>query len=558
MNKSIGLLLCSFVLLLSCQKKEPKNITYHISESQFKGAPALKISFQVEAVDTSEATSLFFQDTSWGEDSLYNTLSDISIVDGKGTIEMDRDSNRIVIHHPKNTGVLEVEYLLHQDTELPLDARKTYRPVIQPEYFSIYAHNMFMIPEHLKDTFDVSLFWEGFGDKYTIHNSFGSESRNQELKNMTRDKFHSAIFTGGDYRIHSMKIKNHDAFLAIRGEWKSINDDQIIELLTQTLRAQRNFWQDHSQSYFTITMLPFPYENGTSVQGTGLTNSFAVSASNNEFLDLERLAYLFNHELMHNWIGHTIQNEQEELQYWFSEGFTEYYTFKNIAENHILGLDREYFLKEMNNIIVQLYTSPVRNQPNSNINYTNFWSNYDYEKLPYYRGALYAFYLDLTISQKTNKQKNLNDLMQLILADAKGKDQKINSSYFVSKVKELTGEDITATHNNYIENGDLIDLKALFNMVGLESMTGAKTRYLGYSKDAENYITEIDAESEAYKAGLRQGDKLTGWSIYAEPDKEATIKRLRNGVESTLNFYPAKILPIEQLELTTENQKKLW
>ena len=114
---------------------------------------------------------------------------------------------------------------------------------------------------------------------------------------------------------------------------------------------QRDFWQDHSQKYFAVTMTPTHQENGSSYQGSGLTNSFATSASNNDNLDPEGLVYLFNHELQHNWTGHTIVNQNEEEQYWFSEGFTDYYTLKNIAKNKISDLDGDYFIKMFNQTI---------------------------------------------------------------------------------------------------------------------------------------------------------------------------------------------------------------
>ena len=195
-------------------------------------------------------------------------------------------------------------------------------------------------------------------------------------------------------------------------------EEDVFQVLEQTLTCQRNFWNDHSQNYFTVTMQPFPQENGSSFQGTGLTNSFATSVSNNDQTELGQMVYLFNHELMHNWIGHTIHNDNEEEQYWFSEGFTEYYTFKNIAKNKINGLDGTFFIDEFNRTIRDLYASSVTEAPNSEINYDNFWTNYEYSKLPYWRGAIFAFYLDQKIQQMSEGKQSLDDVMYQVYTDA--------------------------------------------------------------------------------------------------------------------------------------------
>ena len=56
-------------------------------------------------------------------------------------------------------------------------------------------------------------------------------------------------------------------------------------------------------------MIPTVQEQGSGFQGSGLTNSFATNATNNKYLEIEGLVYLFNHELQHNWTGHIIKND---------------------------------------------------------------------------------------------------------------------------------------------------------------------------------------------------------------------------------------------------------
>ena len=236
-------------------------------------------------------------------------------------------------------------------------------------------------------------------------------------------------------------------------------------------------------------MTPTYKKNGSSYQGSGLTNSFATTASNNDKLDPEGLIYLFNHELFHNWIGHTITNENEEQQYWFSEGFTEYYTIKNIAKNEINGLDKDYYIKKLNEFINVLYTSPVKEAPNSEITYDNFWSSWDYSNLPYKRGALFAFYLDHKIHKDSNGEKSLDNFMLSLKDDAVKNSQKINHEYFLKKVNAFLKEDITPFFDTHIEKGKLYNLHSIFQEFGYEFNPTTKIYDLGFTftEDKKSY-----------------------------------------------------------------------
>lgn len=274
---------------------------------------------------------------------------------------------------------MNLEYILKQDTEGDLTSKKMYRPVIQSEYFHVFSHSLFMIPlEYSEDKeleFDVSIEWKDFPEAYKFQNSFGTNQKIQNIKNTTEGEFIESVFLGGDYRTYSLDIKDNTVAFTTRGDWITFKDSTMLNVLDNTITAQRDFWKDHSQKYFSVNLSPTVEKQGSSFQGTGLNNSFDCSVSNSKYLEVEGLVYLFNHELLHNWIGHLIKNANEEEQYWFSEGFTEYYTNKNIAKYSIYELDKSYYIDKINEIIRLLYASPVKEAPNSEINYDNFWQS---------------------------------------------------------------------------------------------------------------------------------------------------------------------------------------
>jgi predicted metalloprotease with PDZ domain len=543
------------MLITSCSKNN--EVSYKISQINNKEGSHLKIAMEFK-VDKSGKTILLFQDKAWGQENLHNTISDF--VSEKATeIEIEKDSGWIVLKHPKSLNTINFSYILKQDSKLPITTKSTYRPVIQKEYFHIFSHNLFMIPKnyvpHSFSPFNVNLEWVGFDNNFNLVNSFGTNEPVQKIKNTNEDQFHSAIFTGGNYKPYILNINGNKAVLAIKGEWEIFKDSTMVTILEKTLQVQRDFWKDHSQKYFAVTMTPTHLERGSSFQGSGLTNSFATSASNNEYLELEGLLYLFNHELQHNWIGLLIKNDNEEEQYWFSEGFTDYYTIKNIAKNNINNLDESYFIKEFNQIVKALYISPVKEAPNKEINYTNFWTNHDYSKLPYRRGAVFAFYLDNKIKQDSNGEKSLDDLMLAIKDDAMLHAQKITHTYFVNKANQFLKEDLKPFFEKHIENGKLFDMVNIFNQFRFDYNHTSKAFDLGFTftKD-KKHIVEIDEKSNAYKAGLRMGDRITSRSYYRNnPNKEAFFKVKGKSYK----YFPVKESDIPTLKENQHNKTVL-
>ncbi|RNC92709.1 MAG: hypothetical protein ED555_06455 [Allomuricauda sp.] len=544
------------IFCIQCTQQPTPDISYRVSKIE-GNQPKLVVELSF-AADPSGTAIVNYPNNAWGQQNLHQGITDIALVDSAGEIEQHKDSGWFAIKHPKDLDSIRIRYALQQDFEF-ISSRETYRPIIQPEYFHVFSHNLFMVPKLGKDTVDISLNWDDFSEATLIHNSFGSKQRRQILRDMPLQLFGSAIFVGGDFRVYEDEIEGNKISLATRGDWIPFEEDSVMHVLKQTLQAQRAFWKDHSQEYFTVTMQPFTQEQGSSMQGTGLTNSFATSVSNNEFMNLELLIYLFNHELMHNWIGHTIENDNEEEQYWFSEGFTEYYTFKNIAKNRINGLDGSYFINSINETIRNLEGSPVKNAPNKEINYDNYWSNRDFGKLPYYRGSLFAFCLDLVLQQQSNGENSLDDLMRFLLEDTQLKEQKITNDYFLAAANKFFEEDIQPLFDAVIINGGDLPLAEIFEALELSYHAETDLFDMGFElSDDRKTITSVMPGSKAEESGLKTGDQLFSRSIwYGRVDKLIELGVKRNGVEKQISFYPIKKAKVPTLINSAENRASL-
>ncbi len=559
--KKVFISIVSLILftLISCQ--ESNKIDYSVSLHQTDSVANLLIDLSFKP-NKEGTTTLFFQDKAWGQENLHQVAKGLKIKDHVGEIIQQKDSNQFIIRHAKNLDKIHISYQIVQDTKEPIKLAETYRPIIQKKYFKVFSHNLFMLPEHLTEEgkkFTVEINWKEFDKDYKIANSFGYSKQQQKIENITREKFHSAFFAGGDFRIHPFKIDGNQVTFVIRGEWKAFQDSTMIQIIRKTLKTQRDFWKDHSQNYFSVAMLPTKLERGSEFQGSALTNSFLVSASNNEYLELDGLTYLLNHELQHNWNGNTILREKEEEHYWFSEGFTDYYTYKNIVTNRINNLDKSYYVDGINQIIRNLYISPVKEVPNKEINYKNFWSSHDYNKLPYRRGALFAFYLDHLIKKESKNQYSLDNVMLDFKNNAVEKGLKINHPYFIKTVNKYLQRDIKSFFDKHIEDGKLFDLQSIFNEFSLNHNKSCEVFDLGFEVNQnDGSVEKIDLKSNAHKAGIRNGNVINSWSYMYDPTKIAQVTVLKNGTEKVFEFYPAKEANIPQLKNNTQNQKILF
>ena len=96
--------------------------------------------------------------------------------------------------------------------------------------------------EDQEEPADIALSWEGFDPDFVIHNSFGTQQR-QQLLSIPPVDFLSGIFVGGDFRVHPIEVQGNKVYLAIRGQWQAFEDQQqvrfTLHLYTLFLRPGR-------------------------------------------------------------------------------------------------------------------------------------------------------------------------------------------------------------------------------------------------------------------------------------------------------------------------------
>src|SRR5690606_9925075 len=213
--------------------------------------------------------------------------------------------------------------------------------------------------------------WRGLPRNWQFVNSYGTTASVQKRRLSVEDLGRS-ITVAGDYRITTVNAGNEPIHVAIRGDW-NFKDEELAQMAGRVINSQRHFWDDHSQKYYLVTLVPMDEgPNSFSFGGTGLLDSFALFATPNAQVPL--LRGLLAHEYFHNWNPMQLGKmpDPEQAMYWLSEGFTEFYAYELLYRNRIISSDE--YIAEYNQRLREYYTLAVRTEPNSRI-VKDFWND---------------------------------------------------------------------------------------------------------------------------------------------------------------------------------------
>ncbi len=460
-QKLFGLFWALLPFWVLAQTTAPAPLTYIMSPYWAGDTLSLRVVVSFEG-DTDGISILNFQDNQFGEPNQMRFLQ-FGAQEYGVSVELLPDSNQIVVRHPVEKSRVRVTYrVVTEQWGQPFYQYCCYTPIFSRQYYHVQGGHLLAVPDNYyidnEVARPVAFKWINFDEKWVLHNSFGPSR--EQIANLNATELSTSAFVGGDFERHRFEVKGSPAYFLTRGQWKTMTTDTLVHLLRTIVEGHRAFWQDYSDTIYSVTLLPVndaPWSDTSkflSYGGSGLTNSFLSYATNNPGLQYKSMRYLFTHELMHHWVGTRIENRFEEKQYWFSEGFTEYFTLKNMLRYGLVAPDE--FLKEFNNSMVQAhYTSPYVTMPNDSINYRTFWSgDKDWEKLPYQRGCVYAFFLDNQIRTATKGRINLDKVMLEILHAMVAKPgKKLDHDFFKKTIKKYVGKKGVKDFERYIEQG---------------------------------------------------------------------------------------------------------
>ncbi len=485
------------------------------------------------------STTILFPNEWGGQQELFKAIRNISVSKGATLSDTDKPFVKILTHQPGKT--ISVAYEIAQDFQGRFTNAVRYRPVTDTNYIHWIGNTVWVLPEWDEQAEnDISIEWKGFSKGWTVANSFATAKRKQKFQ-AKLSELRSAIFVAGDFRLTATKAKGNGVNIAIRGQWQ-FKDAELAEMIRRVIETERDFFADHSQKYYLVTLVQTDEgPNAFSFGGTGLTDSFALFATPNATVD--RIRGLLAHEYAHNWIPGKLGRmpETEQALYWFSEGFTEFYTYKLLFRGGLITPAE--FASAYNELIREYYMLPVRSASNDRV-VKDFWTDRNVQRLPYLRGFLFATNLDAEIRSSSGGKSSLDDAVRELFAASKVTPQPLSFESLGSLFSKHLSRDASSDMKRYLMDGEVIVPRAdgLGSRFMQESVQ-MPVFELGFDFDKfakDRIVADINPNSSAYAAGLRNGQKRNGGVSIAFGDttKEVELKVKDDEGEKTIKYLP--------------------
>ena len=369
-------------------------------------------------------------------------------------IKQEKDWQAVIAIPANHKGEIKISYEIHQSAG---DPSNVHEAIIRNNLVHAPGYGIFAIPDDLHDELsenskiNVIINWKDIDPQWKILSSCGSSfDIGKSLKlELTMFELLHAIYVAGDIRLYQISDNKSPVYLSLYGEF-DLEDKKIISDITNIVESQRKFFNDFDFPYYAISIIQG--NKLGSMGGTRLHNSFTAFLPKGE----TKADYyiLFAHEHLHNWIGGKIRkNEDESLNYWWTEGFTDFYS--RLIAYRSKSIDKNTFINEINKFLRSYYLSPVNQEPNSRIK-KDFWNNYDIQKLPYYRGFVFAIYLNDLI-KKNNPDKSLDDVIHELFRVSS--EKRFSTDLFKEIVNKYVKDGIDREISSFIEQGGIIPLE---------------------------------------------------------------------------------------------------
>ncbi len=481
----------------------------YVLTPEMDGATLRDLKLEVRfTADASGVTRIDLPSTWSGATELYKAIHDIT---AEGA-SVRRDGGEHLTLSSKPNAPVTLRYTVRQDFEgeLSVEQGSPFRPVTRPGWFTTVGWALFPEIERRRDA-PASFRWGATPQGWTLASDLDHKAT--EPRHID-DLLDSVLVGGQGMQIVERQAAGGRLRIAFHGDWR-FSEGQIADLQTRIVNASADFWKDHGGEFF-VAFTPLQAPRGATVQyGVGLGDAFSLWATPN--VTEAGLRHILAHEYQHAWlpnrVGGVRSGPDEPLDYWLSEGFTDFYTLRLLLRSGVWSL--EDFTTDYNRILKAYAVSSAREAPNRLIA-ANFWKDREIADLPYQRGLLLAALWDDRLRRESGGRKNLDDVVLDMKARA-ARDQADDGAVNNLRVawREEGGQDLGGDMRRYVDGGAAVLLPA--DLFG--SCASVKTYQMpifdrGFDPEEtsahDGIVGGVDPSGPAWAAGLRNGMRILG------------------------------------------------
>jgi predicted metalloprotease with PDZ domain len=422
-----------------------------------------------------------------------------------------------------------------------------YRAALTDELFHAIGNHIWIAPAQLAQDspIRIALDWQGFEELgWNCASSFGTGTH--VVVERPLDEFRQAVFLAGRYRLLERSIRGRRLVVALPEQGLVVEAEAFADLCARVVEAQRAFFADWDYPFYLVSAVATGREDphSHSLGGTGLSDSFALflrrgTDLNDGASNHADILHVLAHEMFHNWCGRwTPLRDPEQLCYWFSEGFTEFFTRRMLLR---AGLStREQYAQSLEKSLHEYHHNPRRNCTNEEIR-AGFWTERETGEMPYRRGDLVAARLDFAIRKRTGGAQSLDDFLREAVALGK-RGEKLDVETLLARIERWTDAGLAAELRGVIIEGATLELPSdTFAPCLLIEPASVPTYELGFDFEAtlrSKVITGLVPGSAAERAGLVEGQKLAASSNERRADRPVHVELLVDGVRRVIEYLP--------------------
>jgi predicted metalloprotease with PDZ domain len=313
--------------------------------------------------------------------------------------------------------------------------------------------------------------------------------------------------------------------VVIHGDnWKK---KQVKEELTRICQYEIKLMGGAPFEHYT-----FIFHVGKAAAGGGggmeHANSAAISAPSGE-----SLASVSAHEFFHLWNVKRIRpaslepvdyaKEQYTRALWFAEGVTSTYGSYTLLRAGIWS--KQQFYGDLSGGITELEARPANRWQSAEQSSLDAWlekySLYrdpEYSVSYYTKGQILGFLLDVSIRERTNNEKSLDDVLRAMNADFAREGKYYRDSLDIRLTAEkVAGGSFEEVFQKFVSGTEAFPYEQIMAFAGLQlNMSQRKRAALGFVVEREAgvglVVRGVETGGAAARAGLRPSDAIVKWN----------------------------------------------
>jgi predicted metalloprotease with PDZ domain len=414
-------------------------------------------------------------------------------------------------------------------------------PITTPRFFHGLGSAFLLVPavgNGIPAEFEVLLRWKlPVGHKavcsWGVGRTIGARVSAADLR--------QSVYLAGQIELATRQETGRTVTVAVFDRF-GFSLDEFADMTADIIRRQCEFMNETAFPDFVVTAIPAgpTLKPGESrIAGSGLYNSFALFVAPDTRLD-DAVEHLFAHELFHYWNGRLLKAEQpDRLVYWFIEGFTDYYALRILYESG--RWNAATYAKWINKHIREYYLNPAINAANERIE-RDYWKERDtVGEVAYQRGLLLGLRWQ-QLAKKNGVADGFDRLFKTLVNRGRAGGFELSNPIMRQVGQEVLGAWFAGEFDRYVAQAQAIDLPPDALAPGL---TGKITEVYAYEVGFDQrpslkkqVVRGLKPDSEAARAGLRDGDQLVAWNIQGDPDVPVQLKVDRKGRTETITYLP--------------------